>query len=189
MLKLVDDILFAQKMNEVNANLQSVAANIRNNLNSLQVFMDTDTYKISFVVKNGAGETLSSQMIDLPLESVVVNGSYSTANRTVTLSLQNGNTVSFSLGDLVNDLYVYDGQITINGHPLSDHTIVVSMSDIDGLTSSLNAKINATDIVNDLTTGGTTKVLSAEQGKELAKHSMFFYGNDGYLYCKDENEM
>lgn len=36
-----------------------------------------------------------------------------------------------------------------------------------GLTTLDGNKINKTDIVNDLTTGGTTKVLSAEQGKAL----------------------
>ena len=35
------------------------------------------------------------------------------------------------------------------------------------LVTALAGKVNTTDIVNDLTTGGTTKVLSAEQGKTL----------------------
>ena len=34
--------------------------------------------------------------------------------------------------------------------------------------SSISGMLTSSDIVNDLTTGGTTKVLSAEQGKELA---------------------
>lgn len=33
--------------------------------------------------------------------------------------------------------------------------------------NTIDTKINTSDIVNDLTTGGTTKVLSAEQGKQL----------------------
>ena len=37
----------------------------------------------------------------------------------------------------------------------------------DSITSITSGKVNVTDIVNDLTTGGTTKVLSAEQGKTL----------------------
>jgi hypothetical protein len=35
------------------------------------------------------------------------------------------------------------------------------------MNNSLNSKVAKSDIVNDLTTGGTTKVLSAEQGKAL----------------------
>ena len=35
------------------------------------------------------------------------------------------------------------------------------------LVTALAGKVNTTDIVNDLTTGGATKVLSAEQGKQL----------------------
>lgn len=35
------------------------------------------------------------------------------------------------------------------------------------MNNSLNSKVAKSDIVNDLTTGGTIKVLSAEQGKAL----------------------
>ena len=37
----------------------------------------------------------------------------------------------------------------------------------DNITAITSGKVNVSDIVNDLTTGGTDKVLSAEQGKVL----------------------
>jgi hypothetical protein len=40
-------------------------------------------------------------VIDLPLESVVVSGSYDAVNKKVVLTLENGNTVEFSVADLV----------------------------------------------------------------------------------------
>jgi hypothetical protein len=40
-------------------------------------------------------------VIDLPLESVVVSGSYDSVNKKVVLTLENGNTVEFSVADLV----------------------------------------------------------------------------------------
>lgn len=41
-------------------------------------------------------------MVDLPLESVVVNGSYDSTNKKIILTLQNGNTIEFSVADLVS---------------------------------------------------------------------------------------
>jgi hypothetical protein len=43
-------------------------------------------------------------VIDLPLESVVVSGSYDAVNKKVILTLENGNTVEFSVADLVAGL-------------------------------------------------------------------------------------
>lgn len=75
-----------------------------------------------------------------------------------------------------------DKTTTVNGHALSSN-VVVSASDV-GLgnvnntsdankpvstaqQSALDAKVSTSSIVNDLTTGGTTVPLSAEQGKVL----------------------
>ena len=56
---------------------------------------------------------------------------------------------------------------------LDDDSDFIKKSSTSGLvkndgTIDTVTKLTASDIVNDLTTGGTTKVLSAEQGKELA---------------------
>lgn len=45
-----------------------------------------------------------TQTIDLPLESVVVGGSYNSQTKKVVLTLQNGNTIEFSVADLVSGL-------------------------------------------------------------------------------------
>mgnify|MGYP007101830040 CR=1 FL=1 len=47
---------------------------------------------------------ITTQTIDLPLESVVVSGSYDDSTKSVVLTLQNGNTVTFSVADLVSGL-------------------------------------------------------------------------------------
>ncbi|MDU3410111.1 hypothetical protein [Clostridium sp.] len=46
-------------------------------------------------------------------------------------------------------------------------SITVINGNIDTANANIGAKVNKIDIVNDLTNGGTTKVLSAEQGKAL----------------------
>lgn len=46
--------------------------------------------------------------------------------------------------------------------------VVIEIADIAGLQTAIDAKVNTTDVVNNLTSGGTTVPLSAEQGVVLA---------------------
>ena len=71
---------------------------------SLDLDIDSSTYIITATLKNKNGDILSSEKIDLPLESVVVNGSYNSSTKKVILTLQSGSTVEFSVADLVSGL-------------------------------------------------------------------------------------
>lgn len=51
---------------------------------------------------NEKEETLDTQTIDFPLESVVVNGEYE--NENIILTLQNGNKITIPIGDIINGL-------------------------------------------------------------------------------------
>ena len=53
----------------------------------------------------------------------------------------------------------------INSKADTNHTH--NISDVTNLQSTLNSKMNKSDIVNNLTTNDATKVLSAQQGKVL----------------------
>lgn len=62
-------------------------------------------YKITAILQDKDGNTIyTSNVIDLPLESMVVSGSYDSTTKKVILTLQNGNTVEFSIADLVDGL-------------------------------------------------------------------------------------
>ena len=72
---------------------------------SISVSINTTDYKVTTTLKDQDGNTLgNAQVIDLPLESVVVNGSYDSQTKKVILTLQNGNTIEFSVADLVSGL-------------------------------------------------------------------------------------
>ena len=72
---------------------------------SLLMNIDSGTYVLSGLLKNEDGDTLGTvQEIDLPLESMVVGGSYDDNTKKVILTLKNGNTVDFSVADLVSGL-------------------------------------------------------------------------------------
>lgn len=72
---------------------------------SLSLSIDNTTYVITAALNDQDGNALgASQTIDLPLESVVVNGSYDDTTQKIILTLNNGNTVEFSVADLVSGL-------------------------------------------------------------------------------------
>ncbi len=66
--------------------------------------INSTTYVITLSLKNQDGTVISTDTIDLPLESVVVGGSYDAVNKKIVLTLENGNTVDIPVGDLVAGL-------------------------------------------------------------------------------------
>lgn len=72
---------------------------------SLELTINSQTYVLTATLKNTSGETLGTpQTVDLPLETMVVGGSYDDTTKKVILTLKNGNTVDFSVADLVSGL-------------------------------------------------------------------------------------
>ena len=69
---------------------------------TIDLELDNTTYVMTATLKDDAGAVVSQDTIDLPLESVVVDGDE--ADGIVTLTLQNGNTITFEIGDLVEGL-------------------------------------------------------------------------------------
>lgn len=72
---------------------------------SLSLTMNSSTYVLTARLRDQNGNNLgSAQTIDLPLESVVVSGSYDSTNKKIVLTLQNGSTIDVPVGDLINGL-------------------------------------------------------------------------------------
>jgi len=65
---------------------------------------NSSTYQYTFSLLDAQGNTLNSQVIDLPLESVVVGGEYDGANKAIILTLDNGQEIEIPVGDLVEGL-------------------------------------------------------------------------------------
>lgn len=72
--------------------------------NSIELSLNTTTYVMTLNLKNSAGTTISTDTIDLPLESVVVDGSYDSTNKKIVLELENGSTIDIPVADLINGL-------------------------------------------------------------------------------------
>lgn len=87
---------------------------------SISMSMDQD-YILSVQLLDQDGNALGSeQTVDLPLESVVVGGSYDSVTKSLILTLDNGNTITIPVGDLVSGLQT---EITAQ-NPLSADLVV-----------------------------------------------------------------
>ena len=72
---------------------------------SLDLSIDNTTYVVTAQLKDQDGTALgSAQTIDLPIESVVVDGRYLPDTKEVQLDLQSGANITFSVADLVSGL-------------------------------------------------------------------------------------
>ena len=66
--------------------------------------INSTTYVVTLRLKDIDGNVISTDTIDLPLESVVVSGRYDNTTKKVILTLENGSEVDFSVADLVAGL-------------------------------------------------------------------------------------
>jgi hypothetical protein len=70
----------------------------------ISMSLNTTTYEITVSLKKGSTVIATSAAIDLPLETMVVSGSYDSTNKKIILTLKNGQTIEFSVADLVSGL-------------------------------------------------------------------------------------
>lgn len=135
---------------------------------SVSLTMDSTTYKVSASLKDQNGDVLGAvQTIDLPLESVVVSGTYDTATKEVVLTLQDGSEIRFSVADLVDGLQT---EIT-ESNKLSADLVDDSTTVNKFVTSSEKATWNGKqDAISDLATirAGASKGATAVQPADLA---------------------
>ena len=70
---------------------------------NLSLTINSSTYVVTAQLKDQNWNDLwTAQTIDLPLESVVVSGSYDSVTKKVVLTLQSGSTIEFSVADLIS---------------------------------------------------------------------------------------
>ncbi len=68
----------------------------------IDVSLDQSNYKLSFRLLDSSGKPIGkSQVIDLPLESMVVGAEYDSQNKDLILTLKNGETVTVPLDDII----------------------------------------------------------------------------------------
>jgi len=71
---------------------------------TIDLSMDSTTYVLTLSLKDQDRTVLNTKTVDLPIESVVVNGRYDAANKKIVLTLQSGSTIDVPVGDLIAGL-------------------------------------------------------------------------------------
>lgn len=141
---------------------------------ALSLTIDSSTYIITARLLNKDGDTLgTAQTIDLPIESVVVSGSYDAQTKKVILTLQSGSTIEFSVADLVSGLQteitstnklsadlVDDTNTTHKFVTASDKTTWNNKSDFSGSYNDLTNKPTIPDELSDLTEDSTHRTVT-----------------------------
>lgn len=127
---------------------------------SISLSIDSSTYVVTAQLKDQDGNNLgNAQTIDLPLESVVVNGTYDNTTKKVILTLQNGSTIEFSVADLVSGLQTEITSSNKLSADLVDDTSTthkfVSSSDITNWNSKQNAISDLSEIRAGASAGAT----------------------------------
>lgn len=124
---------------------------------SFALSIDSSTYVVTATLKDQDGNTLgTAQTIDLPLESVVVNGSYDSTNKKIVLTLQSGSTIDIPVADLVAGLQTeITSQNMLDADLVDDSTSTnkfVTASD----KTAWNGKQDALTAGTNITITGTT---------------------------------
>ena len=141
---------------------------------SFDLSINNSTYVMTLTLKDQDGTALTTKTIDLPLETMVVSGSYNSTTKKVVLTLQGGSTVEFSIADLISGLQseitssnklsadlVSDTSTTNKFVTASDKTTWNAKQDTitagTGLSKS-GATLNHSNSITSATKGSTTAI-------------------------------
>ena len=116
--------------------------------------VNSTNYQITAILKDKNGNVIyTSNAIDLPIESMIVNARYDNTTKEIVLTLQNGNTLRISVADLVSGLVSETQLQTI----LANY---YNKTEVDNLLSNLAERVSTyeediADIKEEQTTQNT----------------------------------
>ena len=173
--KNTDDIVnINQAINTINAditNMDSAIDDINEDIDNLEqglinyslitetgsqinLNVNSTNYQITAILKDKNGNVIyTSNAIDLPIESMIINASYDNTTKEIVLTLQNGNTLRISVADLVSGLVSETQLQTI----LANY---YTRTEVDNLLSALAGRVSTNeediaDIKEEQTTQNT----------------------------------
>lgn len=152
---------------------------------ALSLTINSSTFVMTGQLKDQNGDNLgTAQTIDLPLESVVVGGSYNSQTKKVVLTLQNGNTIEFSVADLVSGLQTeLSASNKLNPAYINYDSTHRAVSDTEK--STWNSKQNALSstqlsAVNSGITSADVEQITTNKNNISKQQDMTAQGGNGY---------
>lgn len=134
---------------------------------SLAFSVNTSTYELTATLKDSNGNALSTQTVDLPLETMVVDASYDESTKEIVLTLQNGKTTRFSVADLVSGLVATDKNFTDGQVLIADGNAKKAKSSGFTIKTSVPANAKFTDTTYDPATPSKQGLMSADDKAKL----------------------
>ena len=118
--------------------------------------INSSNYQMTAILKDKNGNIIyTSNVIDLPIESMIINATYDSTTKEIVFTLQNGNVLRVSVADLVSGLVSTDELQTILASYYTkseiDNLLSTKANSSDVYTKSqtdnlLNAKANSSDV-------------------------------------------
>lgn len=133
----------------------------------IDMHLDTTNYKLTIRLKNQVDGDMGSDdyvhTVDLPLESVVVDGRYDSANKKVILTLQNGTEISFSVADLIDGLQTQLNETQLAAVNSGINSALVNMiSAHDTAITNLETSMANVESTTTLNSSNIGKIVSGE---------------------------
>ena len=149
-----------QDINAINEDIDNLKQDLTNYSlitetgSQINLNVNSTNYQITAILKDKNGNVIyTSNAIDLPIESMIVNARYDNATKEIVLTLQNGNTLRISVADLVSGLVSETQLQTI----LANY---YNKTEVDNLLSNLTGRVltneeDIADIKEEQTTQNT----------------------------------
>ncbi len=145
---LTADVVLKMSDLQNDANYAKIA-NVDATGHKLNVSMDTTDYVLTLKLLDKNENVIDIKSVDLPLEELVISGSYDATNKKIVLTLKSGQTIEIPVANLLSGLVNATRQVGSND--LSDDITPTQLfNDIKDLTGTLtNKTVDADD--NDVT--------------------------------------
>lgn len=152
----VDSALSDSSENAVQNKVVKAAIDLKGDASAvpdaITLTLNPNTFEITAAIKHGNTTIATSQTIDLPLETMVVGGSYDSQTKKVVLTLKNSQTVEFSVADLVSGL-----ANAVHTHTKSDITDFPTL----GTAAALNVAESGNAGSSEVVKGNDTRLTDA----------------------------
>jgi len=165
---------------------------------TIELDINNSTYAMTITLKDKNGNTLSSDTIDLPLETMVVDAYYDKYSKEIVLTLQSGTSTRFSVADLVSGL---QSEITANNKLKSDlvddtnqvHKFVTSEEKTtwnNKVDSSVTRSSHSGDYSSVITNNGNMVMLRSSYTSDgNTKNSVLVLGSSGFSIVSDNKNV
>ena len=182
MLRLITDEVFSLKSNEIIELLSIISNNVGSNLaDSLVISENSNDYSYTFTLKAKNGKTLSQHVINLPIESSVVNLSFKEDTKTLVFTLRNGNTLTVPLESIIQGLATSSDLQKEKSERQEADKKMQSL-----IESEVTARENAVrNVETKVSNEATARDLAIKKLQASIDALPFFVGEDGFVYGKE----